>query len=316
MLKMLEGEYGIIPGRAILPMLDKNIRCGNSLISGSPLELKKYFGDDWYKVKPFNWEEEFRKIMVEEGGFDVVIGNPPYVAHQIQNSEKVYLQSKYAESIYGRLNTYGLFIHRSAEILKSGGYFGFINPKTYLTDTYFKALRKFIKSKYKIVEIVDIKDRRSTFEGVIQAVNLLFLQRTEIAESYSILLKQVNRASDMLNKSRISELMVNSNAFFKLMKDFGIFLFSISPECYSIFEKIYKRAVFLPNITSGALTGSIQWDLYKKYFSSEKASNCRLIWAENIQRYYLQKSKKEHRWNGLSCQLMLTRLLRVILRYL
>lgn len=64
MLKMLEGEYGIIPGRAILPMLDKNIKCGNSLISGSVLELKKYFGDDWYKVKPFNWNEEFRKIMV------------------------------------------------------------------------------------------------------------------------------------------------------------------------------------------------------------------------------------------------------------
>jgi adenine-specific DNA-methyltransferase len=46
MLKMLEGEYGIVPGRAILPMLDKNIKCGNSLISGDTLELQKYFGDE------------------------------------------------------------------------------------------------------------------------------------------------------------------------------------------------------------------------------------------------------------------------------
>ena len=90
MLKMLEGEYGIIPGRAILPMLDKNIKCGNSLISGDILELKKYFGDDWYKVKPFNWEDEFRKIMVDEGGFDVVIGNPPYGYMIPENSKSFF----------------------------------------------------------------------------------------------------------------------------------------------------------------------------------------------------------------------------------
>ncbi|MDI6784717.1 MAG: N-6 DNA methylase, partial [bacterium] len=80
MLKMLEGEYGIIPGRGILPMLDKNIKCGNSLISGSALELKQYFGEDWHKVKPFNWNEQFKPIMVDEKGFDVVIGNPPWVS--------------------------------------------------------------------------------------------------------------------------------------------------------------------------------------------------------------------------------------------
>jgi hypothetical protein len=105
MLKMLEGEFGIIPGRSILPMLDKNIRCGNSLISGDTLELKKYFGDDWYKVKAFNWKDAFRKIMVDEGGFDVVIGNPPYIKIQklqeFQPKEVNYLKDtyKYGEHI-------------------------------------------------------------------------------------------------------------------------------------------------------------------------------------------------------------------------
>ncbi|MBI3781142.1 MAG: N-6 DNA methylase, partial [candidate division NC10 bacterium] len=77
MLKMLEDEYGIVPGRAALPVLDHNIQCGNSLISGDVLKLQTFFKDDWIKTRPFDWEDRFRKIM-GEGGFDIIIGNPPY----------------------------------------------------------------------------------------------------------------------------------------------------------------------------------------------------------------------------------------------
>ncbi|HDQ26401.1 MAG TPA: hypothetical protein ENN43_06630 [bacterium] len=90
-LKMLEGEWGFVKGTSILPRLDKNIKCGNSLVSGSVLELNRYFGDDFHKVKPFNWEEEFKEIMVDEGGFDCVIGNPPYcLVQDLENSENLF----------------------------------------------------------------------------------------------------------------------------------------------------------------------------------------------------------------------------------
>jgi len=74
MLKMLEGEHGIIPGRAVLPTLDHNIKCGNSLISGDVLKLQSFFKEDWIKTESFDWDVRFRKIVVEEGGFDIIRG--------------------------------------------------------------------------------------------------------------------------------------------------------------------------------------------------------------------------------------------------
>ena len=67
--------------RETLPSLKENIRPGNSLISGTDAELKKYFGDHWRGKKRFNWEQEFKDIMAG-GRIDVVIGNPPYVRIQ------------------------------------------------------------------------------------------------------------------------------------------------------------------------------------------------------------------------------------------
>jgi len=153
MLKMLEDEYGLIHGRSILPILDRNIRCGNSLISGDVLELKKYFGDEWYAVKPFNWEEEFEKIMVDEGGFDVVIGNPPYGFHEVHSNEvKHYLKEKFLSS-KGSFEHYFLFFEKSTKLLKKDGVHGFITPVTWLSIPSARSLRKFILNNYWISEI-------------------------------------------------------------------------------------------------------------------------------------------------------------------
>jgi type I restriction-modification system DNA methylase subunit len=153
MLKMLEGEYGMVPGRAILPMLDKNIKCGNSLISGDTLELKKYFGDDWYKVKPFNWEDEFRTIMKDEGGFDAVVGNPPYGAF-FAEEEKDFFRIKYQNQNY-QLDSYLLILEKSLrDLLKNNSFYGMIIPNPWLTNLNQKKIRKFVVSKTQIREIV------------------------------------------------------------------------------------------------------------------------------------------------------------------
>jgi len=165
MLKMLEGEYGIIPGRAVLPMLDRNIRCGNSLISGDTLELKKYFGDDWYKVKPFNWDEEFRNIVVKEGGFDVVIGNPPYVSYYSRQSMGdrnllklvTYWKSHYSFIIdkekLGRFNSLMFFLERGLSNLKRDGLLGFLVDASIYSNPSIP-IRKFILENYSVDEIV------------------------------------------------------------------------------------------------------------------------------------------------------------------
>jgi len=159
MLKMLEGEYGLIHGRSILPILDRNIRCGNSLISGDVLELKKYFGDEWYEVKPFNWNEEFEKIMVDEGGFDVVIGNPPWVSlkgkHKSLDLSKEHLNfffEQYKCDTY-MPNIYELFIRRSLTLINKNGYFSFIVPDRLCANRQFTKLRKYILEDFSLVNL-------------------------------------------------------------------------------------------------------------------------------------------------------------------
>jgi len=184
MLKMLEGEYGIIPGRAILPMLDQNIKCGNSLISGDTLELKKYFGDDWYKVKPFNWDEEFRKIMVDEGGFDVVIGNPPYVNAkalvELFEAERRFLETsnKY-NTLFQKWDLYIAFIEKGLKLIKSvSGLFSMIVPFPYINQMYPQKSREFVLNNYTILSIADLSEFR-VFQDAIVRNCIIVIQKSK-----------------------------------------------------------------------------------------------------------------------------------------
>ncbi len=177
MLKMLEGEWGMVKGTQLLPMLDKNIKCGNSLVSGSVLELNRYFGSDFHKVKPFNWEEEFKEVMVREGGFDCVIGNPPYVTEDITENESNYYKDKYPESTIGKLNTYRLFTHKGMVLLKKNGNFSYIMPNTYLTDRDSQKLREFLLRESKIKQILFFPEKLKVFQNVTQATTVIVLKR-------------------------------------------------------------------------------------------------------------------------------------------
>ncbi len=196
MLKMLEGEYGIVPGRAILPKLDKNIKCGNSLISGDTLELQKYFGDEWYKVKPFNWDEEFKTIIEEEGGFDAVIGNPPYV---------VLGNDLYPESILNYLNHYTvaqyktdlfqLFIQRGVELLNLSGKLGYIVPSPWLTLKFTDQLRKYLLERTSILEVVVFD--HLVFPSTNVHTALLFLENHLPKSGHLIRVKTPYEAKDL-----------------------------------------------------------------------------------------------------------------------
>lgn len=128
-----------------LPMLQKNIKCGNSLIDD-----EKVAGD-----KAFKWEKEFKQI-IEEGGFDVVIGNPPYVRHEELLDIKPYLKSNY-QVYHGMADLFVYFFEKGFELLKKGGYFGMIVSNKWLKACYAQNLRQFL-SKYWIERFIDFGD--------------------------------------------------------------------------------------------------------------------------------------------------------------
>jgi type I restriction-modification system DNA methylase subunit len=144
--------------RGLLPMLD-NVRQGNSLISGTPAELEAAFGPGWREKHPFNWEEEFPKVMTQ-GRFDVIVGNPPYVSFGLRGAERAeahldqYLRERYPDSAEYKLSTYAIFINRAIQLLKEGGRFGFIVPDSFLLGRYFSKLRRYILDTCAIEEII------------------------------------------------------------------------------------------------------------------------------------------------------------------
>lgn len=142
-----------------LPLiLEETNKSGDSLISGTEEELMKYFGDNWQEKRPFNWEIEFPEVF-KQGGFNGIIGNPPWVSFGLRGVGKIpknldrYLRDKYDAAEY-KLSIYPIFVNRAIDLLKFNGRFGFILPDSFLLGRYFSKLRRYILNLTSIKEIV------------------------------------------------------------------------------------------------------------------------------------------------------------------
>ncbi|MBL7973591.1 MAG: N-6 DNA methylase, partial [Candidatus Kapabacteria bacterium] len=148
------------PGRK-LSNLNNNIKCGNSLIDDPTVA----------GTKAFNWHKEFADVFAN-GGFDVVIGNPPYVVYLKSTVGKgtiEYVLRNYNFAEYNP-NTYSLFTELSLKILKKGGQIGFIIPNTWMHNKYFSRMRHSVY-QFQVNEIVYLKN--TVFKEIVETVVLL-----------------------------------------------------------------------------------------------------------------------------------------------
>jgi hypothetical protein len=126
--------------------LGAKIKCGNSLIS-----------DRSVVENAFVWEDEFPEVF-EQGGFDVVIGNPPYVRQESLGAEaKSYFAANYA-TYHGMADLYNYFYAQSFKLLKQNGYFGFISSNSFFKAGNAKALRVFLTTQTTIQKVIDFGD--------------------------------------------------------------------------------------------------------------------------------------------------------------
>jgi len=162
-----------------LPLiLNENIKVGNSLISGTQEELRHYFGDNWKEKRPFIWTEQFPQTM-KDGGFDIVIGNPPWVSLKgkfgiegVSGEEINCLTEKYGGDTY-RPNMVEYFIKRSLALLKGGGFHSFVIPDRVFYNLQFEDLRKHILATFNIHLLV----HRVSFPGTIADAAIYVLQK-------------------------------------------------------------------------------------------------------------------------------------------
>jgi tRNA1(Val) A37 N6-methylase TrmN6 len=141
--------------------LSNNIKCGNSLIDD--IEIA---GD-----KAFNWQQEFPQIFAK-GGFDVVIGNPPY-GDYFNQKEKKYLLKRYAKSFSGTFDIYVLFYEIALEVIKPIGRLGYITPNTFIDYSQFKKLRILLKENNieQVIKLINV------FEDAIVDTTIIVLKK-------------------------------------------------------------------------------------------------------------------------------------------
>lgn len=135
-----------------LQNLEATIKAGNSLID-----------DPKFTVHPFDWRAAFPDVFTQ-GGFDIVIGNPPYVRMELIKPVKPYLEKHYVVAD-DRTDLYAYFFERGVGVLKDGGRLGYISSSTFFRTGSGENLRKFLGDNVAVEAVVDFGDLQ-IFEGV------------------------------------------------------------------------------------------------------------------------------------------------------
>ena len=190
LLKVLEDENSETLSRQLglwreraLPDLGGNIKCGNSLIGSDFYDNQQaalFDEAEMLRINVFDWDREFPGIFAR-GGFDAVIGNPPYL--RIQGLQKhysnqiVYYSKKY-QSAVKRFDLYLLFIEKGFSLFNEQGYLGFICPHKFINSDFGSGIRKFLIDNSSLNLLISfgnnlIFNQASTYTG------LLFLQKKQ-----------------------------------------------------------------------------------------------------------------------------------------
>ncbi|MBK7056903.1 MAG: N-6 DNA methylase [Leptospiraceae bacterium] len=133
----------------VLPPLEGNIMCGNSLVETDFYEERLLLSDyEEKQINAFSWSNSFSDIF-KKGKFDCIIGNPPYGAAINDKIEK-YLMEKFSKTYEYQVNSFVLFIEQGFNILKNNGKLGLIIPGVLLTQHYFSKVRHFLLSNFQL----------------------------------------------------------------------------------------------------------------------------------------------------------------------
>lgn len=203
-LKMLESKLPenwatLWVERQLLPSLDNNIQCGNSLIDHEGYDAfasfhrRQLFGEDAdtaFRINRFDWNSRTRgfgrlldsQAVRERGrnGFDCIIGNPPYIRVQELNKwapeECEFYKWRYKSAAKGNYDIYVVFTERAMELLAPDGLLGFIMPHKFWQAQYGAGLRKLIADGKHLRAVVDFGDQQ-VFQGATTYTAIHVLSR-------------------------------------------------------------------------------------------------------------------------------------------
>jgi len=254
----------------VLTTLSENIKCGNSLIDDPVVAANK----------AFDWKVEFPKVFTK-GGFDVVIGNPPYVRVQNLEHDEIDWYKEHFEVAHKRIDISIMFIELGSKILSNNGLLAYITSNQFLNSEYGRKCRQLLLRDYKIEKIVDFGDL-PIFEDALTYVSIFNLRKNKPGDFFVYKVRNMDTAitGDYRNPIKVKHSSLNDEIW--ILKD-------------KKQEKILKQLQQLPHLDSiascnyGIVTGNDSVFILTNDFIAEhkieRGILLPLIRANNCERY-------------------------------
>jgi hypothetical protein len=236
--------------------------------------------EEQFKINCFDWEKEFSDVFKKNGGFDVVIGNPPYVRNRIlDNTQKNYFVQKY-KSAKGQFDLYQLFYEKGIIIIRNSGLLGFITSNKFAIADYGKELRNVILDTCKIKQIVDVSNI-AVFKQASAYPYIVILEKSKNNSSNQIKYAKIQHFDELQNTrlKKISQAEYKNNIN-------NSFILRVLP---TFFKRINSQSTQLGDIASikeTIHTGNIRDKLVTNKKSSVACK--KLLFGKDVHRYKIE----------------------------
>jgi len=318
---------------ALLPSLNRNIVCGNSLIGTDILDGQLFASDEERKLNPMNFEDAFPHIFKRKswgemkdaaatpldfdfpgmplhgsyskkklknapkvkplppefaGGFDAVVGNPPYRMLQPHNTTEqvlAYLRGHFVAAEF-KIDFFHLFLQRAVSLLKPGGHLGYIVPTTLLNNVYVEALRSWLMSKTAIEQIAVARGQIFADADVHTSV-LVFRREDDALAKHKHVVLTTSQLGQEFAKNPQFESRTSQSIFAELPG--RVWNILVNDQNAKLIRRLTEQ--FLPLEKVGAINRGLVTGDRDKYFSPTKKSpdHVPIITGTDVRRYETER---------------------------
>ena len=236
--------------------------------------LTKYNEMKKLKIKPFFlWQLEFAKVFKEKGGFDIIIGNPPYGV-KFDDFTKEILKRKYSYSIKGKFESYRIFMELSEMISHKKSIFSFVVPNTWLSVEQAEPLRKYCLSNYSFASLIQYPQK--SFQATVDTISYVLLKNKQNIKTFVV-------------KIPLDENILNLNNYIAKSQKISQDIWEYSPKCIISYGTELSENSFIEKIKNNC-------DALSKHIKIRQGLIPYLTKQEGKENLYISIIKKDEEW--------------------